>query len=208
MCTRTHFLYHRSWVLLPSYRPCHNCNFHYLCHKCKIQSKEEVRYRLPSGLQDETMFGLITRPELPVIQFWDFYSPTSQHSKFYNTTYFFFYNHISISMSYISIYTFWCKGIFLRKNWKCSSILQYYSYHFHSNLYRFCKNRKTSNFVKLIYFVLTEDYYGLCCASYIVTTWEFIFKIKLETSLLLNVFLQHIFYTPIDPILFFISISN
>ena len=33
--------------------------------------------------------GLITRPELPVIQFWDFYSPTSQHSKFYNRTYFF-----------------------------------------------------------------------------------------------------------------------
>ena len=46
-------------------------------------------YRLPSGLQDETRFGLITRPELPVIQFWDFYSPTSQHSKFYNRTYFF-----------------------------------------------------------------------------------------------------------------------
>ena len=42
LCTRTHVLYHRSWVLLPSYRPCHNCNFHYLCHKCKIQSKEEV----------------------------------------------------------------------------------------------------------------------------------------------------------------------
>ena len=56
----------------------------------RLQVVTPLQYRLPSGLQDETMFGLITRPELPVIQFWDFYSPTSQHSKFYNRTYFFF----------------------------------------------------------------------------------------------------------------------